>query len=161
MLRQASRQIHDCVAHRSSGTDTHRAVCAQRRPGRPPRTDASPLEAVALTSDTSTPLPQTCPAEQPFARGLMPAPMPVQFLDHLGRRVHVFNNDYPEPSRQQLVAAYRAMVVGRRFDIQATALARQGRLAVYPPSRGQEACQIGSMLALSRDDWAFPTYRSE
>jgi pyruvate dehydrogenase E1 component alpha subunit len=89
----------------------------------------------------------------------MPAPTPVQFLDDLGRRVHVFNDDYAEPSREQLVAAYTAMVIGRRFDIQATALARQGRLAVYPPSRGQEACQIGSMLALSPDDWAFPTYR--
>jgi Pyruvate/2-oxoglutarate dehydrogenase complex, dehydrogenase (E1) component, eukaryotic type, alpha subunit len=89
----------------------------------------------------------------------MPAPMPVQFLDHLGHRVQVFNDDYPEPSGEQLVAAYSAMVIGRRFDIQATALAKQGRLAVYPPSRGQEACQIGSMLALSQDDWAFPTYR--
>ena len=89
----------------------------------------------------------------------MPASMPVQFLDHLGHRVQVVNDDYPEPSSQQLVAAYRAMVIGRRFDIQATALAKQGRLAVYPPSRGQEACQIGSMVALSPDDWAFPTYR--
>jgi pyruvate dehydrogenase E1 component alpha subunit len=83
----------------------------------------------------------------------------VQFLDDLGHRVQVVNDDYPEPSSQQLVAAYSAMVLGRRFDVQATALAKQGRLAVYPPSRGQEACQIGSMLALSPDDWAFPTYR--
>jgi pyruvate dehydrogenase E1 component alpha subunit len=89
----------------------------------------------------------------------MPAPMPVQFLDDLGQRAQVFNDDYPEPSSEQLVAAYTAMVIGRRFDVQATALAKQGRLAVYPPSRGQEACQIGSMLALSPDDWAFPTYR--
>jgi pyruvate dehydrogenase E1 component alpha subunit len=85
--------------------------------------------------------------------------MPVQFLDNLGHRVHVFNDDYTEPSSEQLVAAYSAMVIGRRFDIQATALAKQGRLAVYPPSRGQEACQVSSMLALARDDWAFPTYR--
>src|SRR5665811_2252381 len=109
--------------------------------------------------DTSTPLPQTVPTDRPFARGLMPAPMPVQFLDAAGHRVQVFNDDYPEPSGEQLVAAYSAMVVGRRFDIQATALARQGRLAVYPASHGQEACQTGAMLALSQDDWAFPTYR--
>jgi pyruvate dehydrogenase E1 component alpha subunit len=89
----------------------------------------------------------------------MPAPLPVQFLDDLGHRVEVFNDDYLEPSGEQLVTAYTAMVVGRRFDVQATALAKQGRLAVYPPSRGQEACQIGSMLALAPDDWAFPTYR--
>jgi len=119
----------------------------------------TPLEAATLTTDTSTALPQAASTDRSFARGLMPASMPVQFLDHLGHRVQVFNDDYPEPSSQQLVAAYRAMVIGRRFDIQATALAKQGRLAVYPPSRGQEACQIGSMLALSPDDWAFPTYR--
>jgi pyruvate dehydrogenase E1 component alpha subunit len=73
--------------------------------------------------------------------------------------VQVLTDDYTEPSGEQLVAAYRAMVVGRRFDVQATALARQGRLAVYPSSRGQEACQISAMLALSEGDWAFPTYR--
>jgi 2-oxoisovalerate dehydrogenase E1 component alpha subunit len=117
------------------------------------------MEVDTLTTDMSTPPPQSVPTDQPFARGLMPAPIPVQFLDELGHRVQVFTGDYPEPSREQLVAAYQAMVVGRRFDIQATALAKQGRLAVYPSSRGQEACQIGSMLALSEGDWAFPTYR--
>src|SRR5665647_1959467 len=127
---------------------------ARARAGR-----AHTLEAGTLTMDTSTPLPQTAPTDRPFARGLMPAPMPVQFLDDQGHRVHVFNDDYPEPSSEQLVAAYAAMVIGRRFDIQATALAKQGRLAVYPPSRGQESCQVGSMLALSQDDWTFPTYR--
>jgi 2-oxoisovalerate dehydrogenase E1 component alpha subunit len=111
------------------------------------------------TPQMSTQLPQTLPTDRPFARGLMPAPIPVQFLDETGHRVQAFTDDYAEPSRAQLVAAYSAMVIGRRFDIQATTLAKQGRLAVYPPSRGQEACQIGSMLALSEGDWVFPTYR--
>lgn len=51
------------------------------------------------------------------------------------------------------------MVLGRRFDTQATALTKQGRLAVYPSSRGQEACQIAAALALREEDWLFPTYR--
>jgi pyruvate dehydrogenase E1 component alpha subunit len=51
------------------------------------------------------------------------------------------------------------MVLGRRFDAQATALTKQGRLAVYPSSHGQEACQIGGVLALRDTDWMFPTYR--
>src|SRR6202034_4178650 len=51
------------------------------------------------------------------------------------------------------------MVLGRRFDSQSTALAKQGRLAVYPSSRGQDACQVGAALALRRQDWLFPTYR--
>ncbi|PAZ17126.1 pyruvate dehydrogenase (acetyl-transferring) E1 component subunit alpha, partial [Streptomyces sp. SA15] len=37
-------------------------------------------------------------------------------------------------------ALYERLVVGRRFNEQGTALARQGRLAVYPSSTGQEAC---------------------
>jgi pyruvate dehydrogenase E1 component alpha subunit len=51
------------------------------------------------------------------------------------------------------------MVLGRRFDTQATALTKQGRLAVYPSSRGQDACQVGAVLALRDEDWLFPTYR--
>ena len=95
----------------------------------------------------------------PFSRGLMPAPLPVRFLDDDGRRVQTIVDDYAEPAPEQLVEAYRRMVIGRRFDIQATALTKQGRLAVYPSSRGQEACQVGAMLALQPGDWAFPTYR--
>lgn len=112
-----------------------------------------------MTTKTSTTIEQAAPADRPFARGLMPAPIPVQFLDDTGHRVEAITDDYAEPAHEQLIAAYRAMVIGRRFDIQATTLAKQGRLAVYPPSRGQEACQVGSMLALSDGDWAFPTYR--
>lgn len=58
-----------------------------------------------------------------------------------------------------LVARYRAMVRARRFDTQATALAKQGRLAVYPSALGQEACQVGAARALRATDWLFPTYR--
>ncbi|WP_409483721.1 thiamine pyrophosphate-dependent dehydrogenase E1 component subunit alpha [Arsenicicoccus dermatophilus] len=96
---------------------------------------------------------------EPFQRGLIPAPEPVRFLDDAGNRVEPITDDYTEPDPEQLVEAYRKMVVGRRFDIQATALTKQGRLAVYPSSRGQEACQVGAMLALKDGDWVFPTYR--
>ena len=51
------------------------------------------------------------------------------------------------------------MVIGRRFNQQAGTLARQGRLAVYPSSTGQEAAQVGGVLALGEQDWLFPTYR--
>jgi len=63
------------------------------------------------------------------------------------------------PALATLHALHRQMVIGRRFDTQATALTRQGRLAVYPSSHGQEACQIGGVLALREQDWLFPTYR--
>jgi pyruvate dehydrogenase E1 component alpha subunit len=63
------------------------------------------------------------------------------------------------PDADVLVELHRRMVVGRRFDTQATALTKQGRLAVYPSSRGQDACQVGAVLALRERDWLFPTYR--
>lgn len=54
---------------------------------------------------------------------------------------------------------YRRLVVGRRYNQQATTLTKQGRLAVYPASTGQEACQVAAALALRPQDWLFPSYR--
>ncbi|MFF9642816.1 thiamine pyrophosphate-dependent dehydrogenase E1 component subunit alpha [Kitasatospora aureofaciens] len=54
---------------------------------------------------------------------------------------------------------YRRLVVGRRYNQQATTLTKQGRLAVYPASTGQEACQIAAALVLGERDWLFPSYR--
>ncbi|MCX3060714.1 pyruvate dehydrogenase (acetyl-transferring) E1 component subunit alpha [Streptomyces beihaiensis] len=51
------------------------------------------------------------------------------------------------------------VVRGRRYNTQATALTKQGRLAVYPSSTGQEACQVAAALALGERDWLFPSYR--
>lgn len=96
-------------------------------------------------------------AIDPVAR-LLPAPAPVRFLDERGRSVGE-HDGYTEPKDELLVEAYRRMVLGRRFDRQAAALTRQGRLAVYPSAYGQEACQVGAALALRETDWLFPTYR--
>lgn len=54
---------------------------------------------------------------------------------------------------------YGELVRGRRYNTQATALTKQGRLAVYPSSTGQEACQVAAALVLEERDWLFPSYR--
>lgn len=54
---------------------------------------------------------------------------------------------------------YARLVRGRRYNTQATALTKQGRLAVYPSSTGQEACEVAAALALQERDWLFPSYR--
>ncbi|MFI6563892.1 pyruvate dehydrogenase (acetyl-transferring) E1 component subunit alpha [Streptomyces sp. NPDC050534] len=54
---------------------------------------------------------------------------------------------------------YAELVRGRRYNAQATALTKQGRLAVYPSSTGQEACEVAAALALEDRDWLFPSYR--
>jgi 2-oxoisovalerate dehydrogenase E1 component alpha subunit len=89
---------------------------------------------------------------------LLPSEVPVRFVAEDGT-FGTTPAGYEWPADERLVAAYRQMVLGRRFDAQATALTKQGRLAVYPSSRGQEACQIAAALALREDDWLFPTYR--
>ncbi|WFE98182.1 pyruvate dehydrogenase (acetyl-transferring) E1 component subunit alpha [Micromonospora sp. WMMD987] len=101
--------------------------------------------------------PATPVAPDPTA-GLLPQTEPVRLLAPDGTPLPP-RADLPEPSVGVLREMYRRMVVGRRFDAQATALTKQGRLAVYPSSRGQEACQVGAVLALRDDDWVFPTYR--
>ncbi|WP_454811319.1 pyruvate dehydrogenase (acetyl-transferring) E1 component subunit alpha [Paenarthrobacter nitroguajacolicus] len=68
-------------------------------------------------------------------------------------------HEYPTPSDGELMAAYEQLVVGRRVNDQNSALVRQGRMAVYPSSHGQEACQVAAAMCLSEGDWLFPTYR--
>ncbi|SFW69479.1 pyruvate dehydrogenase (acetyl-transferring) E1 component subunit alpha [Amycolatopsis australiensis] len=89
---------------------------------------------------------------------LLPSATPVRFVAEDGSRVDQ-HGGYGEPAGDRLKEAYRLMVLGRRFDVQATALTKQGRLAVYPSSAGQEACQVAAALALTANDWLFPTYR--
>jgi 2-oxoisovalerate dehydrogenase E1 component alpha subunit len=88
----------------------------------------------------------------------LPSTTPLQLIDPDGTPG---NNpgDLTLPAPDVLVDLYRRMVLGRRLDSQATALTKQGRLAVYPSSRGQEACEVGAVLALREQDWLFPTYR--
>lgn len=88
---------------------------------------------------------------------LLPRDVAVQLIDPTGTTVD--DERYVRPGPDALLAAYRGLVEGRRINDQAGALVRQGRLAVYPSSHGQEACQVGVALALGENDWLFPTYR--
>ena len=88
---------------------------------------------------------------------LLPTGTPLTLLDTDGRAVP--SVDLEMPGDDVLLALHRQMVLARRFDTQATALTKQGRLAVYPSAHGQEAGEIGAVLALRPQDWLFPTYR--
>jgi pyruvate dehydrogenase E1 component alpha subunit len=60
---------------------------------------------------------------------------------------------------EKLRGFYADMAAIRRFDQEATALQRQGQLALWVPLTGQEAAQIGSGRASQPQDYIFPTYR--
>jgi 2-oxoisovalerate dehydrogenase E1 component alpha subunit len=115
-------------------------------------TDAS-LREPNVTAVAAHPV--VSPSEPPGAR-LLPSGEPWQLIDPAGRPVAEAG---PRPPDRTLAELYRRMAIGRRFDAQATALTKQGRLAVYPSSHGQDACQVGGVLALREQDWLFPTYR--
>jgi 2-oxoisovalerate dehydrogenase E1 component subunit alpha len=99
------------------------------------------------------------PAAVPF-RAQFGDTDPLRYLDEHGAPVEgglCPSEDELAPER--LLAVYRALRLARAFDAEATALVMQGHLAVYPSSRGQEACQAAAALALEPQDWLFPTYR--
>lgn len=54
---------------------------------------------------------------------------------------------------------YRDMAISRRIDIAGANLQRQGQLALWVPSHGQEAAQVGSAHAARPQDHLFPSYR--
>ncbi len=80
----------------------------------------------------------------------------LQVLDESGK---VDSSLAPKLSNNQLTELYRLMVLCRRSDEKVLVAQLQGRLGTYASYRGQEASQVGSACALSRDDWLVPTYR--
>ena len=82
----------------------------------------------------------------------------IQLLTPEGERVDAdgFSYDHDDAT---LAANLRHMVLGRRFDAEATALQRKGQLGLWPPSLGQEAAQVGSGAAVAALDEVFPSYR--
>jgi pyruvate dehydrogenase E1 component alpha subunit len=82
----------------------------------------------------------------------------VQLLTPEGERV-----EHPAYSLEigddELRALYRDLTLVRRWDLEATALQRQGELGIWASLLGQEAAQVGAGRALRAGDMAFPTYR--
>lgn len=96
---------------------------------------------------------------------LLPTHGRIQMLSESGALLAVDEqgstpgHEYPMPTKQELLEGYRHLVIGRRVNDQSYALVRQGRMAVYPSSHGQEASEVAAALCLSPTDWLFPTYR--
>ncbi|MFI5085474.1 MAG: pyruvate dehydrogenase (acetyl-transferring) E1 component subunit alpha, partial [Actinomycetales bacterium] len=90
---------------------------------------------------------------------MLPATEPVMLIDPRGGAADGTAGPYSMPGAGALLEGYRKLVFGRRINDQCSALVRQGRMAVYPSSHGQEACQIAAVECLAEQDWLFPTYR--
>jgi 2-oxoisovalerate dehydrogenase E1 component alpha subunit len=115
-----------------------------------------------VTALPSTERPETTELVDPVpgaeAPHLPQQPDLIQLLTPEGERVE--HPDYPlEISDEELRGLYRDLVLVRRWDVEATALQRQGELGIWASLLGQEAAQIGAGRALREGDMAFPTYR--
>src|SRR5213594_4774967 len=60
---------------------------------------------------------------------------------------------------QELLELYRSMVLLRTYDERSVVYHRQGRIGTYAIFWNHEAMQAGSVYALEREDWIFPSYR--
>jgi pyruvate dehydrogenase E1 component alpha subunit len=66
----------------------------------------------------------------------------------------------PSLSPDELLSAFRLMLLSRQVDERAFSLQRQGRLGTFSQTHGQEASVVGSAWALDpRRDWIVPQYR--
>lgn len=83
-----------------------------------------------------------------------------------GKRLEILHKDGtvvrhldPNLDDATLLKVYRAMVLTRAADDKAVKLQRQGRLGAYPPTKGQEASQIGPAVAMEPSDWTVWAFR--
>ncbi|MDD7322833.1 MAG: thiamine pyrophosphate-dependent enzyme, partial [Limosilactobacillus mucosae] len=82
---------------------------------------------------------------------------PLQVLDEDGK---VVNSDLmPDLSDDELVELFEQMVWSRVLGDRTMKLCRQGRLGFFAPTAGEEASQMGSNFAMSKDDFLLGGYR--
>jgi pyruvate dehydrogenase E1 component alpha subunit len=84
----------------------------------------------------------------------------IEVLQILNEHGEVDKGLEPEFSDERLLEIYRAMVLARTFDQRMMTMQRQGRMGTFAPNLGQEACIIGQVTPLTKDDWFAPSYRS-
>lgn len=81
----------------------------------------------------------------------------VQIMDEKGK---IVNEDLlGDITDQDMVKFMEEMVWARELFERSTALNRQGRLGFYAPTSGQEASQLGTVLATEKEDFLLPGYR--
>ena len=75
------------------------------------------------------------------------------------RRVLDEDRELDGLDRDGLIDIYRSMVLLRTYDERSLVYHRQGRIGTYAIFWNHEAMQVGSVHALTDDDWIFPSYR--
>jgi len=113
-----------------------------------PNPSARPAAPVAASAPFGLDQAETCVQMISPAGVFQPNAAAEEFLPYLDRLTEADHRRF-----------YRDMVVVRKFDTEAANLQRQGQLALWVPSHGQEAAQVGSAYATKPQDHVFPSYR--
>lgn len=82
----------------------------------------------------------------------------VRFLDIDGKLIN--KNFDTTLTKEQLLKAYKFMVLSRQQDTYMSQLQRQGRMLTFAPNFGEEALQVASAMTLKKEDWFVPAFRS-
>lgn len=91
-----------------------------------------------------------------WAPPLMPC---FRILDDTGAVVPGAEAVLPQIDDAKAVAMHETMVRVSEFDKVYLEAQRQGRIAFYLTSRGEEACSVASVAPLDDTDWLLPQYR--
>ena len=84
----------------------------------------------------------------------------IEYLQVLDENGSCDESLMPNLSNEEIKKIYEMLILIRVFDQKAFNMQRQGRLGTYIQFKGQEACQVGSALALKDEDFIFPMYRN-
>ena len=83
----------------------------------------------------------------------------LRLIDDLGEVVPGAAAAVPEIADEEALMIQKTMVRQSEFDKIFNEAQRQGRVAFYLTSRGEEACAVASAAALGDADWILPQYR--
>ena len=80
----------------------------------------------------------------------------LQILDETGKCDEKL---MPKLSKEQILKMYEYMQTARTFEDILFKLQREGRVLTFAPGKGQEAAQVGSAMAMDKEDWIAPAFR--
>jgi pyruvate dehydrogenase E1 component subunit alpha len=83
----------------------------------------------------------------------------IERLSILNTQGEVDTEQLPSLSNSEMLNLYELLLLTRLADERALSLQREGRLGTFPSSLGQEASQVGSGFAITKQDWIFPSFR--
>jgi pyruvate dehydrogenase E1 component alpha subunit len=91
----------------------------------------------------------------------MPQVLPVErgLRRVIGNGEGVPDGEVDGLGESDLLELYRQLVLLRTYDERSLVYHRQGRIGTYAMFWNHEAMQVGSVYALERGDWIFPSYR--